>query len=177
MTPKFNRVIRMALATLSMATSTQAYAGRLEDGFQGHPFGKLEKMPLDNCVSEETSNAKQKVFSCRFSLGEVKDITYSPLIYADIYYGYVLRTKVVDQCIRLKATLDEAWFQSVPVRDDSFYQPHERQHAWVGSGVTGVWQYNITLAECTVYVGSSEQRAKVDAIKKQEIADAAKSGI
>lgn len=157
--------------------SSTAHAGRLEDGFQGHAFGVLEKQPLDNCVSEEVNSSKLAVTSCRFSLGEVKDITYSSIVYAGIYYSYALRTKTVDQCIKLKAILDEAWFKSSPVNEDSYLAAHERQHAWIGSGVTAVWEYNRFSAECRVYVSSAEHRAKVDAIKKQEIADAAKSGI
>lgn len=146
------------LAVLVLAG--QAHAGKLADGFRGHPFGDaafLEEPPDDNCMSNPETGVR---WTCQTSIGDVP-VSVSYMVLEGLYIGVLITTEGYTHASNLLTTLQQAYGPGRKKHDWDTDSMGDR--LWMDGNVFGVWEWNkysgegkITLMANDVYLRSQE---------------------
>jgi hypothetical protein len=124
---------------------TFAFAGKLGDGWRGHPYGDaawLTVAPGDKCKAHP---AKEGGWTCWETIGSQSyDVDY--MVMENIYTSVYISCSGYSSCQNLRTTLTAAWgtcsekeYASGSMPDCSF--PDDQGAAAVGV-VIGRWKYN-----------------------------------
>jgi len=132
------------MLTLLLLLVPFANAGKLSDGWRGHPYGLaggpgdfLSQAPTENCTPDPESGVRWR---CSESIGgapvEVNYMLATEL--GGVFTGVVIQCKGYLVCTTVIDTLMAAWGK--PFRIDEYGQIPDR--TWADGSVLAGWEYN-----------------------------------
>jgi len=153
---------------LLLALSSQAQAGKLEDGFKGLPWGITVPFPApsENCVNKQATGVE---WTCQQTIGEVP-VTSMYLYKYELLSGVIVTSKGYLNCSKLMDILTAAYGESRPVRD--FMKGKMDDRYWSKSKVFASWKWNKYADECVLYMMHNPSQ---DQITKREKVEAEKA--
>ena len=151
-----------------MSFTCQAQAGKLADGFRGHPFGDasfLEEPPDDNCMANPETGVR---WSCQTTIGDVP-VSVAYMVMETLYVGVVITTEGYTNASNLLTTLQQAYGPGRKTHDWDTDSMGDR--LWADNNVFGSWEWNkysakaqMTIMARDVYLNAQElQKARTSA--------------
>lgn len=155
----------MLLALLAFA-----HAGKLADGWRGHPYGSaawMEQAPSEGCMPNPEEGVKWR---CLEKVGGVEvDVSYLvDLELGGVYTGIFLRCSGYTVCTTVLDTLGAAWGK--PFSLEEYGQLPKR--LWSDKSVIASWDYNqySDTGTATVFDKVIYERIKAEKAKKAKAA-------
>ena len=153
---------------LLLLLASTANAGKLQDGWRGHPYGDsawLDKAPSEGCRPNAEAGVR---WLCDEIVGG-QPVVVAYMVAEGFYTGIVLRCKGYVLCKTVLETLGAAWGR--PFSIEEYGQLPER--FWRDGTSIGGWDYNQFSDVGTATTFDSVIEERVDSIKAAKAKSAA----
>lgn len=165
------RFITGLTLVLILFVPSVSHAGKLADGFRGHPYGDPswldDEAPGDSCVKEPEESVPWK---CSDKIGETPvDISY--VVMEGLYVGVLITTDGFTNATNLLATLKAAYGNGIKVND--WDDSSLADLMWKDREVYASFKYNQFSGRTEVYISAMSVYNEAEALRKARAAQGA----